>query len=135
MYRIMYMSSAKFLFTDEDLENLLANSRISNSKLDITGLLIIKGKTFIQCLEGEKENVEKVFNRIKNDSRHENILILVEEYTKHRLFPDWSMGYKNIKYLTNLKSKKLKDFSLHENIEIFLKEDVYKVLKEFISLD
>lgn len=135
MYRIMYMSNAKFLFMDEDLEKLLIKSRINNSKLNITGMLVIKGKTFIQCLEGEKQNVEKVFNRIKNDKRHENILILVEEYTNNRLFPDWSMGYKNIKYLTNLKSKKLKDFSLLENTKKFPKEDVYEVLKEFISLD
>ena len=77
MYRIMYMSNARFLFTDEDLEELLINSRINNSQLNITGLLVIKGKTFIQCLEGEKQNVEKVFNRIKNDKRHENILKII----------------------------------------------------------
>lgn len=135
MYRIMYMSNAKFLFTDEDLEELLINSRINNSQLNITGLLVIKGKTFIQCLEGDKKDVEEVFDRIKNDPRHENILILVEEYTKNRLFPDWSMGYKNIKYLTNLKSKELKDFSMDENIKIFPNEDVYEVIKEFVTLD
>jgi len=129
------MSNARFLFTDEDLEELLINSRINNSQLNITGLLVIKGKTFIQCLEGDKKDVEEVFDRIKNDPRHENILILVEEYTKNRLFPDWSMGYKNIKYLTNLKSKELKDFSMDENIKIFPNEDVYEVIKEFVTLD
>lgn len=60
---------------------------------------------------------------------------MAEEYCENRLFPDWSMGYKNIKYLTNLQSEKLKDFSLHENTKIFPKEDIYEVLKEFVLLD
>lgn len=61
MYRIMYMSNAKFLFEDKDLEKLLMDSRINNSKLNITGLLVVKGKHLYNVLRVIKKMLKKFF--------------------------------------------------------------------------
>lgn len=132
MFRIMYMSTAIQEFTNKDLEELLEKAKSNNAKVDVSGLLVVKGRTFIQCLEGPKEAVETIFEKIKNDERHKDIIELIEENAQSRFFPNWDMGYKNIMNLTNIESEKLKNFDL-EDLSCFPKEDIPQLLKKFIE--
>jgi RecJ-like exonuclease len=126
------MSTAVEEFTNKELEELLDKSKINNSKLNITGLLVVKGRTFLQCLEGPKENVEEIFKKIQKDQRHKDIIELIEENASNRIFPNWDMGFKNIKNLTNIESEKLKNFDL-EDLSSFQKEDISQLLRNFIE--
>lgn len=132
MIRVMYTSSSIKDLSDQELEDILEKSRKNNNAKKVTGLLIVKGRTFLQCLEGEEADVSYIYNKILNDNRHTNIIDLVDENIEERLFPEWSMGYKNIKYLTDYKSDKIKDFKDSEEFESS-KEDILEVFKEFIS--
>lgn len=134
MYRIMYLSTAIVRFTDEELEELLVIARKNNSILNVTGLLIIKGRSFLQCLEGPKEAVNEIFEKIKLDKRHNSIIELIEEDEGQRYFPDWSMGYKNINHLDSFTSQKLKDYSAKENFKSFSTDDISEIFKEFIEV-
>jgi len=134
MYRVMYMSSARRFISDSELEELLETSRINNKKRNLTGLLIVKGRTFLQCLEGNKEDVEEVYEKISKDDRHDNIIDLVEEDIQSRMFPNWDMGYKNLKILDDIKSEKIKQISDIDDF-IIKKEDIAEVIQEFISYD
>ena len=134
MYRIMYMSSATRTISDEELEELLRKAKIKNKQRDLTGLLIVKGRTFLQCLEGEKEKVLKVYNRILEDERHENVIELIEEDTETRLFPTWEMGYRNLKSLDDIKSKKIKEILSVKDLNI-KKEDVAEIIENFVSFN
>jgi hypothetical protein len=93
MFRIIYLSSAIEMFTDEEINNLLQISRANNEQKNITGLLLYSEGNFIQILEGSKEDVMDTFEKIKLDTRHKNIIIIVNEETESRTFSDWSMGY------------------------------------------
>ncbi|GGD36742.1 hypothetical protein GCM10012288_08530 [Malaciobacter pacificus] len=132
MYRLMYMSTANKDFSTNELESLLKNAKKSNENKNITGLLVVKGRTFLQCLEGEKSNVLNLFNKIKDDSRHRDVIELLEEETNARYFPNWSMGFKNIKNLTNIKSEILRDFTLNDE-RSFSSNDVSEIFLEFIE--
>lgn len=134
MYRIMYMSSATRTISDEELEELLRKAKIKNKQEDLTGLLIVKGRTFLQCLEGEKEKVLKVYNRILEDERHENVIELIEEDTETRLFPTWKMGYRNLKSLDDIKSKKIKEILSVKDLDI-KKEDIAEIIENFVSFN
>jgi len=133
MYRVMYLSTATVIFTDEELEILLEKARKNNREQNVTGLLIIKGRTFLQCLEGEKEKVEAIFKLIKKDKRHDSIIELIEENSDSRYFPDWSMGYKNINHLEDVKSQKLINYSDPSNSQKFSNDDISDIFKEFIE--
>ena len=61
MFRLMYMSTANKDFSTNELESLLKNAKKSNENKNITGLLVVKGRTFLQCLEGEKSDVLNLF--------------------------------------------------------------------------
>lgn len=132
MFRIMYMSYASEPLDDIQLEEILEKARLNNLKLNVTGILIVKGSIFLQCLEGKKEDVLFIYNKILNDERHGNIIDLVEEDIENRLFPDWSMGYRNLKNIDMIKSQKLKDFSSIDNFELE-EDDISEIINEFVT--
>ena len=134
MFRIMYMSTATRVIPDSELEELLETSRKNNKEKNLTGLLIVKGRTFLQCLEGEKKDVEEVFNKILKDDRHTSIIDLIEEDISSRMFPTWDMGYKKIKIVEDIKSEKIRKISSLDDFDI-KKEDIAEVIQEFIAYD
>src|ERR1700761_2224564 len=94
MFSLVYISSAVKLFSDEQLRELLEQSRIKNLRLEITGMLLYKEGSFMQALEGARENVLEVMRSIRVDPRHESLVILLEQEHPQRHFPDWSMGFR-----------------------------------------
>jgi hypothetical protein len=51
MLSLVYASSAKQLFSEEDLTALLQQSRDNNTRLGLSGLLLYKDGNFMQVLE------------------------------------------------------------------------------------
>jgi hypothetical protein len=96
MYHLVYTSHATHAFSESDLIALLKEAREFNRKSNITGMLLyIQGK-FIQVLEGQKEEVTKLFNRIAADPRHHRVAVIVEGESHERIFKDWSMGFRRL---------------------------------------
>jgi hypothetical protein len=128
MYYIIYLSSASHLMTDEELKQLLIISNRNNQKENITGLLLYNDGSIIQVLEGEKEAVKALYDKIYKDHRHNGILKLDEGELSHRNFPDWSMGFKSV---SAVEFKKLAGFKEVGNKDIFAQstsEEEHKVL-------
>jgi len=97
MIELVYMSQAKRIFTEEELNKILMSARRNNLAAGITGMLLYDGKgTFMQAIEGEKDKIYQLFNRIKADSRHGDVHLLCEAAINERSFPDWNMGYKRL---------------------------------------
>ena len=98
MQRIIYLSSATQLLSDDELEYLLKNSKIKNKKYNISGLLLYIDGDFLQVIEGEKQDVLNLFELIKNDPRNRSIICVFNESVDKRQFPDWLMGFSQLTY-------------------------------------
>lgn len=96
MFHIVYASSAVHPFTKPELQALLEQARPNNAKLGLTGMLLYKDGNFMQALEGEKEAVMKLVTTIERDPRHKGFLILLRGTSEERLFPDWTMGFRDL---------------------------------------
>ena len=96
MYALVYVSSESFRISDQDLEELLRQSRRNSQAADITGLLLFKDGNFMQLLEGTETAVRTAFEKIKVDHRHRSVRVLMEEETDRREFADWSMGFQKL---------------------------------------
>lgn len=96
MRHIIYICSSVGTPSEQDLIELLDQSRCRNWALNVTGMLLYNAKTFIQVLEGDKKDVYRLFNSIRHDTRAERLVTLVDEEITRRDFPDWSMGFKNL---------------------------------------
>jgi hypothetical protein len=93
MFQVIYASVARVPFTAEALRALLARARTTNTGLNVSGMLLHLDGSFLQVLEGERDVVEKLYERIDRDRRHASVLRLVSRDIPERNFPDWSMGF------------------------------------------
>lgn len=96
LVQLTYSSVARHPFKREDLLGLLEQSRRSNKLSSITGMLLYSDGSFFQVLEGEADAIEKLFNTISHDSRHEQVTVIIKETVATRSFADWTMGYAEI---------------------------------------
>lgn len=93
MIQLAYLSSAKGLFSPDDIASILVVSREKNARLGITGILLYRGGNILQILEGESENVLKLFAVIEADPRHFGVIRLYQKPIVERDFPEWTMGF------------------------------------------
>lgn len=97
----------------QDLMDILTEAVNFNSRHDITGVLYYGNGYFLQYLEGEKEQIEALFNKsILRDSRHHNCEIIFMEPSKDRSFERWSMKFAPI-------NTKIKDFFKQHHVDEF----------------
>jgi hypothetical protein len=66
---------------------------VNNRKLDITGVLCYSNHYYLQCLEGCRTEVNRLYRKICLDSRHTEPVILMYQEILHRQFDDWYMGH------------------------------------------
>lgn len=96
LYCLVYESIANQEMSDDNLKELLATARLKNALLDITGMLLFKNRFFMQALEGEKDAIEKIFDKVMKDPRHSEVLIIYKKPITERRFPEWQMGFNKI---------------------------------------
>jgi hypothetical protein len=93
--QLIYVSSASYLMTDEELVDLLGKARRSNEQNDISGMLVYNEGCFIQVLEGPANALTETFRRIEQDPRHSQCIILLRQEINERAFEGWSMGFRS----------------------------------------
>lgn len=93
---VSYMSNQASVLSEKDIEKLLFQVREKNKHLAITGLLLLIQGKFIQYIEGPEEEINNVYKKIKQDPRHNDLLLLDKGELNERQFNDWSMAYKKI---------------------------------------
>jgi hypothetical protein len=93
---LVYVSFASYDLTDEQLKDILQESRENNRTKNITGMLLYRNHCFIQALEGEEDEVKRLYQKIQSDPRHENIVLVHTGPIESRTFPGWSMGFNKI---------------------------------------
>ena len=90
---ILYISSAIEAPSYDQMTNLLHRARERNAENDITGVLLLVDSNFMQYIEGYEENLNDIFQIIKNDPLHKGIIEIVNESIPFRLFADWNMAF------------------------------------------
>lgn len=96
LVRCLYASRATAPVSDRLFEDILEQSRRNNAARGVTGLLCFTKDTFVQVLEGGRDEVCELYNRIARDDRHGNVRLLVYEEISERQFASWTMGQVNV---------------------------------------
>jgi hypothetical protein len=97
MIQLAYLSSTPALLSADDIAQILISSRSNNAALGVTGLLVYKDGSVLQFLEGEENSVENRFRKISEDARHRGIIVLYRKPIEKRDFPEWTMGFSDLK--------------------------------------
>ena len=101
LVRLMYASRAADSVNAEELAAILKKSKENNAAAGVTGVLCFcfDADIFLQVLEGSRNAVSSLYNRIAQDSRHHDVVLLHYEEIGERHFSSWSMGQVNMNRL------------------------------------
>jgi transcriptional regulator with XRE-family HTH domain len=94
LQRLIYVSLATTTAPRQAAQNLpdiMATAVRRNASLQITGALLVCGRSYLQVLEGDDAAVQSLFGGIGRDGRHTDIRVLQNEPVESRHFSDWSM--------------------------------------------
>jgi hypothetical protein len=108
LYQLVYTSTATKTFNKAELVDLLKGSVRRNTRFGITGLLLYHSGTFIQALEGDKEALTDLFEKISRDPRHHHLIRLIQGPIQERNWPDSAMSFRD---LNSPELRKLPGFS------------------------
>ena len=94
--RLLYYSENQIVRGDSSVLNqlgqILSTSNRNNGAVGITGSLIFDDLWFMQVLEGDRAAVWRKFERIWQDERHANVVLVEMREVEERLFGNWWMG-------------------------------------------
>jgi len=76
-----------------DLRNILSEARNFNVLHDVTGVLYFADGTFFQYLEGEKDDLFILKEKLEKDLRHTELQFFEMQEIEVRKFSDWAMKY------------------------------------------
>ena len=102
LHRIIYTSAANPDLKVDDYREIALKASEGNKRKNITGMLLFCEGGVLQILEGKKPVIESLFEAIKYDKRHNNVMKLIDRPCTSREFPTWSMGFRNISNLNDL---------------------------------
>lgn len=96
LVRLLYVSRAAEPAPEGLVESILQQAQRNNPELGITGVLCHGANTFLQVLEGGRDPVNTLYNRIVCDRRHLRVTLLHYEEILERRFSSWTMGHVNL---------------------------------------
>ena len=91
LYRLIYASDQIEYLGLAEFQDIVVKSEQNNARLNITGLLVILTKKFLQVLEGPSVELNGLYEKIMRDSRHKNPRLISYMPIHNRHFMEWSM--------------------------------------------
>ena len=92
LIQLTYASRPSLTYKTEDLESILAASKRNNARAGVTGALCLSNGIFLQQLEGDRTEVNRLYHRILTDPRHRDPVVLNFAEINSRRFTNWQMG-------------------------------------------
>lgn len=96
MIRLVYVSTCAPGLNLEAVQGIVQVAQKWNATQGVSGMLCWSGEFFLQCLEGDRSAVSRLFAKICRDPLHSNIEILIAAPTKLRWFSEWGMGFSGL---------------------------------------
>jgi len=94
LYQLIYLSRARPCPAEQRariMSDILAVSTRRNERARVTGALLFCDGWYLQALEGNRYDVEAIYDSISKDERHDSIRLLRASPAPAREFAQWSM--------------------------------------------
>lgn len=96
MIQLIYGSTATHAMSENELVDILETSHRNNERRNITGMLMYYDQSFMQVLEGDAHEVDRLFATIQQDTRHQAVNMFSRRKIDKREFPEWKMAFTQI---------------------------------------
>ncbi len=91
LHFLIYVSQSVGPMSGEALHDLSEQALANNIANGVSGCLVYQHGYFMQMLEGERDILYSLMEKIKADKRHANVRIVIEGPAKQRVFKEWGM--------------------------------------------
>lgn len=110
LIRVFYVSTAVGPQTTTVTGSILKTAQAWNAQHGITGVLCQGQGVFLQALEGERDTVTRLYERIAADRRHKNVEMIHCENITERRYGQWAMAHVNLSDLDPMGKIEWPDF-------------------------
>jgi hypothetical protein len=92
---LFYISESLLSLIEQEkqVEAIVSWSHGWNPAFGITGALVFTQQHFVQFIEGPQVAIDDLIARIRRDSRHRNVNVMLEGESEVRRFENWSLAY------------------------------------------
>lgn len=133
LYTICYVSKAAENTTNEDIKDIFKVTEQANNAIGISGILLHSFDNFFQVLEGEKRDLEHLYeDKIKKDTRHSNIYEVFHRDMETPIFSTYLSQFLTI--TTSIQLDDIRKY-LNTNRTNSTSEKLSRLLKPFIIFD
>jgi hypothetical protein len=87
-FAISYVSTANWNLNPDEVAEILEQTEVRNNLEGVNGLLIYSGGNFFEVIVGEEVKIKNLFECIKGDSRHRNLMMVFEKEISKQDFED-----------------------------------------------
>lgn len=133
MIGALYISHATCEISVEEVAKILRVAHARNPDRGLTGVLLYHERMFLQYLEGPDSAVSDILEILRNDRRHRNMLVLINEPIAERHFPDWAMALADIDGLSESDQRLCRDLAqaVPEDVSGVLKGKLQSLVRNF----
>jgi hypothetical protein len=94
IFEFVYISFMAPMADIRSVAEIVRKSRVYNHAHGLTGVLVFDGERFCQHIEGDREAVLLLAEKIAGDRRHQNFTVLHQDFSgTARRFGQWHLGY------------------------------------------
>lgn len=131
-HAICYISTATREFEEQETQKVLGEWQEKNSRQDIKGLLLFSEGHFFQVLEGEKKKVLELYNAIREDPRHSNVIQVIGKDISQGSFDDYIV--ENLRQSTYSKPELIRQYCESvKGMDSQTQQQIKIILKSFID--
>lgn len=128
-YAIVYVSTASNDLKEPEIKTMLEESVIWNNRHGLTGILLYSEGNFFQIIEGEETVILDLFESIKQDPRHHNVIQIFGKEIHKEAYD----GYKSDFIYSNADYNSKKFETYLEQIEV-LDDSTQKAVKNMLKV-
>jgi len=93
LHELLYFSVLAPHQTPTVVGQIVAQARRRNTERGITGLLVFDGIHFCQHIEGPRDAVTTLLERLRQDARHTDLRVLYEKARTERRYRRFDLGF------------------------------------------
>lgn len=111
MRQVVFLSIAARPMSEAALADYVTESRFTNSRYGITGVVLFKAGSFLQALEGPDEGVLEVYRQLGSDARHARVTLISEKFISERQYTSTHVMLYNLDQLQSSGTPSVRSFA------------------------
>lgn len=131
-HTICYISKSKENLGEEGIKEILDQAIEANNKCEVSGILLHSLGNFFQVLEGEKNYITTLFNKIVNDPRHFDVFEVYNKPSAKPVFMNYNSSFRVL--TSNEELDQIRSYLDNHRVGTTSKK-LKRLLRPFIFLD